>query len=218
MSRSGGLAVAAGVLVLAAAGVLGGAKYYGIDLLSMRPSERELVVQMSEAAALSGGYAMLFSGPDAEKWKVAPGHQLEKFSVESGDAAFARLTSSAPLDTKTWEWSTQGLSIMLPVEFNNQTNGKKVEIGIVARATAVKSTDSISVAYATQQAGNSGWKKIPVSRDFELFKFVFAVPALEPGSYTHQPILVVHADASGSGRSAEILGVYVKNYQPELPQ
>ncbi len=208
----------AGVLALAAAGVLGGASFFGIDLLSMRPSERELVMRMSETAALSGGYAIMFSGPDSEKWKVAPGHQLEKFSVESGDAAFARLTSSAPLDTKTWNWATQGLSTSLPIEFNNQTNGQKVEIGIVARATAMKSTDAITVAYATQQAGNSGWKKIPVGRDFELFKFVFAVPQIEPGAYTHQPILVVHADATGGGRSAEILGAYVKKYRPEQPQ
>lgn len=218
MSRSGGLAVGAGVLALAAAGVLVGTKFLGIDLLSMRPSERELVMQMSEAAALGGGYAMLFSGPDAEKWKVAPGHQLEKFSVESGDAAFARLTSSAPLDPKSWEWASQGLSTTLPVEFNNQTNGQVVEIGVVARATAMKPTDAISVAYATQQAGNSGWKKIAVSGNFELHKFVFKVPAIEPGAYKTNPILVIHADASGAGRAAEILGVYVKPYVPEPAQ
>ncbi len=205
--------VVAVVLALVAAGVLATTNFFGVDLPFFRPSEQQLVTRMTEAAA-GGGYAVTFVEADAKKWHVGPGHQLEKFTLGQGDATFARLTSSTPLDESTWEWSTQGLSITFPVEFNNLTNGRTIEIGVVARLAQARPTDAISVAYATQQAGNSGWKKIPLGSEFELRKFTFDVPAIGPGTYTKEPILVIHADASGRGRGAEILGVYVKRVGP----
>ncbi|MFM9865669.1 MAG: hypothetical protein ACKVRO_18910, partial [Micropepsaceae bacterium] len=154
-----------------------------------------------------------FAGADAAKWQVGDGHQLEKFSVDNGVTAFARLTSAVPLNAETWEWSTQGLSTLFPVAFNNRTNSGKLEIGVIARSPATKGSKAVSVVYATQEAGNSGWKDVPLGPNFELTTFVFDVPSREPGTYTKQPILVINADRSGGGASAEILGVYVKQIQ-----
>ena len=144
------------------------------------------------------------------EWQVGEGHRLEKFTIDGGTTAFARLTSTVPLNAETWEWSTQGLSTQFPVAFNNKTNGGKLQIGVIARAPATNGSKKISVAYATQQAGNSGWRDIAIGPNFEMNTFTFDVPKRDPGSYTAQPILVINADRSGGGASAEILGIYVK--------
>lgn len=164
---------------------------------------------MTEAAS-GGGYAATFSSVDAAKWQIAAGHKLERFSVEGEDVSFARLSSNTPMDAATWEWATQGLSTTFPVDFNNQTNGGRIEVGVVARAPAANPAGTISVVYATQQAGNSGWRELTLGGEFALSTFTFDVPKVEPGTYTKQPIVVINADPSGAGRSAEILGVYVK--------
>ena len=199
-----GLIAGAVVLGLVAAGA-----FFWVDIarLAGLVSEEQLVADLKKAAA-GGGYAVTFAHADASKWKVAEGHRLEKFTVDSGTTSFARLTSSVPLNAETWEWPTQGLSTVFPVGFNNKTNGSKLQIAVIARAPSTNPSKAISVVYATQQAGNSGWKDIPIGPNFEMATFTFDVP--ERDSYTAQPILVINADRSGRGASAEILGVYVK--------
>jgi len=202
----------AAVLALIAGGVLITSNFLGFTFSSLfRVPEREWVARMSQAAVQGGGYALTFSGPGSENWKVGPGHQLERFSVESGDAAFARLTSTAAFNGNSTEWEKLGLTAALPVEFNNQTKGQMIEIGVVARAPSVKPSDAIMIMYATQQAGNSGWQRLALGRDFELLKFTYKVPTVE-GEYIAKPIIVIHSDAQGRGRMADILGVYVKRY------
>jgi hypothetical protein len=192
------------------AGGLIGAGFVPVDRFGLgQSSETAWVTRMNEAVK-GGGYSVTFTQADAGKWQVADGHRLEKFSVDGGDTMFARLTSGAPLNRDTWEWSTQGLSTTLPVEFNNQTNGKKIEIGVVARASAVNASPALSVVYATQQAGNSGWRQIPLAGQLQLTTFIFQVPEIPPGTYTAHPILVIHADDSGGSRAAEIVGVYIR--------
>lgn len=173
-------------------------------------SEEQLVADLTNAVAGGGGYAVTFAPADSAKWQVGEGHRLEKFSVEGGTTSFARLTSSVALNTKTWEWATQGLSTLFPVGYNNITNGGKLEVAVIARAPSTNASKAISVVYATQQAGNSGWKDFPIGPHFAMSKFVFNVPKRDAGTYTKQPILVINADRSGGGGSAEILGVYVK--------
>jgi hypothetical protein len=208
MGRVGLIAGAAALSIVAAAA------YFWSDIarLAGMASEEQLVADL-KTAALEGGYAVTFAQGDSAKWQVGEGHRLEKFSVDSGTTSFARLTSSIPLNADTWEWSTQGLSTLFPVQFNNKTNGGKIQIGIIARAPATNGSKAISIVYATQQAGNSGWRDFKLGPHFEMSTFVFDVPKRDPGSYTAQPILVVNADRSGAGASAEILGIYVKQIQ-----
>lgn len=175
-------------------------------------SEEQLVKDLKEAAA-GGGYAVTLAQADASKWQVGDGHRVERFTVGDGTTGIARLTSSTPLEPSSVEWEKQGLSTKFPVAFNNQTNGGKLQIGVIARAPATNASKAISVVYATYQAGNSGWKDIPVGSNFALTTFTFDVPKIAPGAYTNQPILVINADRSGGGASAEILGIYVKQIQ-----
>jgi hypothetical protein len=170
------------------------------------------VKDLKEAAA-GGGYAVTFAQADASKWQIGEGHRLERFTAADGTTAFARLTSSKGVEPTSFEWPNQGLSSRFPVAFNNRTNGGKLQIGVIARAPGTNASKAVSVVYATWQAGNSGWKDIPVGPNFELTTFTFDVPKLAPGAYTNQPIIVINADRSGNGASVEILGIYVKQIQ-----
>ena len=213
MGRDGLIAAA---LVLAAAAV-GLSLWTGVLKLpgqtpgfgTTTTNEDRLVAQMTNEVA-GGGYAVTFSQNEASKWQVGEGHRIERFSLEAGSAVFARLSSSTPLNPTTWEWSTQGLSTTFPVEFNNATNGQEIEIGVIARAATANPSSEMSVVYATQQAGNSGWHPIALTGEFALTKFTFTVPKVDDGAYTKQPILVINADKAGGGKSVEVLGVYVK--------
>jgi hypothetical protein len=204
-----GLIAGAVVLALAAA-----AAFFWSDIkrLAGQATEEQLVTDLNHAAE-GGGYAVTFTQADAGKWQIGEGHRLEKFSVDSGNTAFARVTSGKPLDPNTWEWSTQGLSTMFPVAFNNKTNGGKLQIGVVARSPSTNGSKQISVVYATQQAGNSGWHDFQIGPQFQMYSFTFDVPHRDPGSYTAQPIVVINADRTGAGGAAEVLGIYVKQTQ-----
>jgi hypothetical protein len=110
--------------------------------------EQKLLAQMTDQA-MQGGYAATFSGSSVKAWQIADGHALERFSINDGEAVFARLTSSAPTAKEGWEWAQQGLSWLIPKQFNTRTNGQKVEVGIIARQSASNPNDTLSVLYAT---------------------------------------------------------------------
>jgi hypothetical protein len=170
--------------------------------------DAQLVNEM-RTAAVGGGYSASFSEQDVGKWQIAEGHKIERFSAGQSGSVFARLTSSGALDKSSVQWPTLGLSATLPVEFATATAGKKLEIGIIARSSQSNGSAALSVNFATRQAGNSGWQDIPLKPDFELFKFEYNVPVVETG-YTNGPMIVLHSDATGSGNSAELIGIYVK--------
>lgn len=210
MSRAGFLILAV-VLALAAAGVLYWTKSQQPSVSTPLPTqsiESKLVAQMSDNAA-GNGFAATFTDADAKKWQVGSGHQLERFTSDDGKNVVARLTSSTPIDFASFDWPTQGLSIVLPVEFAALANGKRIEVGFAARMPGANASEAISVIYATQQAGNSTWQQVQLGPTFALGRFTFDVPAVAEG-YTKNPIIVFHSDGAGGGKSVELLGLYVK--------
>lgn len=224
MSRTGYLVVGALIFALAAAGVLVWTNY--IDLsgkppvaapksapasapASQPPSrEAQLVTAMNEAAA-GGGFAASFMETDVRKWQIAPGHRLERFSLDPAGPVFARLTSGVALDKASVQWPSIGLSLTLPVGFAKLVNGRKVEVGFIARSAQSNGSPDLSVIYATRQAGNSLWRTFELKPNFEAYKFTYDVPSIESG-YVNGPIVVFHSDAGGSGRAVEMIGAYVK--------
>jgi hypothetical protein len=222
--RAGYLVVGALILALVAAGVLiwtgalnlSGRPGAGSETTTTAPAtttgptspDAQLVTMMNDVA-MRGGYAATFSEPSAKQWQLAAGHRLERFGLNNQGAVFARLTSSAAVDPRSLEWHTQGLFWLLPVEFANRTNGKRIEIGIVARQPRSNGAPALTAAYSTRQSGNSAWKYVALGPEFGLHKFVFDVP-LAPDGYTNQPILVINSDANAGGKAVEILGAYVK--------
>lgn len=212
MSRSG-IVIGAVVLLAIAAGTM----LYGTDLLKtaglsppkaipVGSAESTLMAKLTDAAS-NGGYALTFAQANANSWRVAPNHKLERFSLDGSDTAFVRLTSLTALNPETVDWQTQGLSTLLTAAFSNGTNGKRIEVGIVARSAKFKPAQNMYAIYATQQAGNSGWREIPLGSEFAMHTFTYDVPQVEPGGYTNPPIVVLRAS---NGTSIELLGVYVK--------
>ena len=176
--------------------------------LSSTTREAELVTEMSSSAA-NGGYAANFSEQDVGKWQIADGQKIERFSAGASSGTFARFTSPGSLDETSVLWPQLGLTTVLPLEFSVKSNGKKVQIGVIARSASSNGANEMSVVYATQQAGNSGWQKIKLKGDFALYTFEFDVPLVEAG-YANPPVVAVHSDASGGGKSVELLGIFVK--------
>jgi hypothetical protein len=160
---------------------------------------------MSQAAA-GGGYAATFSDQDASKWMIAGGHQLERFSLDGRNTVLARLSSSAPITSTTL---LDGLYVELPEQFAALSNGKKIEIGVVARTARANPAQSFSTIYLTRQAGNSGWQTFSLGPEFELKSFEFDVPYV-PTGYEARPIVAVYGDPNGGGKGVELLGMYVK--------
>ncbi len=161
------------------------------------------------SAAIGNGFAATFLETDASKWRVAEGFKFERFSLGAEGPAFGRLSSSMPLDEKSVNWPALGLSAVLPLDFARAANGERIQVGVIARASQSGTSQSISVLYATQQAGNTGWRKFELQSNFQLFKFVYDIPLVE-GGYDATPIVVINSDPTGSGQSSEILGIYVK--------
>jgi len=204
------------VFALAAAGVLVWTNFLELPLsLTSQSAEAKLVAKMNDAVA-GGGFAATFARTDASKWQLGDGHRLEVFSVKGGDGAFGRLTSAKPLDAASYDWLAQGLALQLPTDFSNRFSGQRIEIGVIARPPSANGTDALSVVFTTNQAGNSGWQKIPICGDFAVRSFYFHVPKLEAGAYTARAMVVISSDASGSGKAAELLGVFVRP-APEPP-
>jgi hypothetical protein len=169
-------------------------------------------MEFSAHALAGGAFFASFSRDGASAWHVASGHLLERFGLggEGEGLRIARLTGAATvLDRSSYEWPTLGLSVTLPIEFAHRTNGKNVEIGLAVRMPVTNGSPNLAVVYATQQAGNSGWREFELSRNFQLLRFAFNVPSVSEG-YKNCPIVVVNPDFQGLSRAIELLGLYVK--------
>lgn len=208
--RTSQLILGAVILALVAGGLLIWTNPAALQSLLpfLKPNEEQLMSDLAGIAS-RGGHVATFSQQGAQSWRLAQGHRLERFSLNDRGAVFARLSSSTHIDPNSFDWPNLGLSWVLTREFNNQSNGKRIEIGVVARRAQANSSDSVYLMYATQQAGNTGWKPIPLSTQFELHRVPFDVPNVE-GGFANPPILVLHADPTAKGKSVEILGVYVQ--------
>jgi hypothetical protein len=170
--------------------------------------EAQLVKLMNDVAS-GGGYAATFQPNDAHKWNLDPGHRLERFRFTDSGVAFARVSSTEPLNAEVVHL---GAAVFWPAELSNRFSGKKVEVGVIARQAISNPSPSLAIVFATRQAGNSGWKDFQLSPQFELLKFTYDVPAAEQG-YQSEPMVVVHADPQGQGRSVELLGIVVRPAQ-----
>jgi hypothetical protein len=206
--RSTYLIAGAIVLALVAAGVLFGTNFFQTNPFGQSDSEiAQLAVQM-KALGSNGGFVATFDEGSEKGWQLADGNRLERFRLSDANTVLARLTSAHGLDKKLLTWTTLGLSAVLPKQLNDDFIGKKIEVGLLVRAPRNNPSPEISVVYATQQWGNSGWRQIKPSSRFELRTFTFDVPKVQ--SFIVPPILVIHSDPAGKGRSVELLGIYVR--------
>jgi hypothetical protein len=215
MSRTGYLVVGALVFALAAAGVLVWTNVLELQTPSTAPTtspsagpannEIDWIKGMAELAT-SEGVVFSFADNDVAAWSITDGHRIERFKLSGASQTFARLSSGHPLDPQD---RLSGLQLKLPLAWAQKVNGKRIEVGVVARQPHANASADISILYATLQAGNSGWHTLKLPAGFEALKFSYDVPAIETG-YQTQPIVVVRADAQGGDRAVELVGIYLK--------
>jgi hypothetical protein len=167
--------------------------------------QAQLVAPMTEAAS-AGGFAASFAAQGGGSWELTPGHRLERLGLNGGGTVFARLSSGIALDKSQ---IIDGTYVELPAEFAQQSAGKRIEVGIVARAAQSNPSNEFSVLYSTRQAGNSGWRTFQAGSNFEIRSFTFDVPAA-PNGYDAKPAIAVRGDSQGKGLGLEIIGVYAK--------
>lgn len=212
--RSGSFVLGAIVLGLIAVAVLVWAdlidisrftKPQGSAVPSSTIAEEDWVSRMKQEAT-SEGVVATFSDGDITSWTITDGHRIERFRLTGPSQAFARLASGHPLNA---EDRLSGLQLKLPAAWAAKVNGKKIEVGVVARQPQTNAASDISILYATLQTGNSGWHTFKLTPSFGVSKFVFDVPQLD-GGYTAQPLVILRGDALGGDRSVELLGVYLK--------
>lgn len=223
MSRTGLLIGLAVLLIAGASGVLVWTNFLGQQNVSSltvgQPTaqvsvgvdtraEQKLVAQIMDVA-FRGGFAATFSDKDTPKWKIAQGHKVEKFALGQKGPVMGRLSSSVARDKPFVLWSELGLSVELPTAFANASNGKGIEIGIVARQAQSNPSTTATAIYATRQSGNSEWRALNLTSEFQLIRFPYRVPLLEEG-YKTGPMIVINADIAGGGSAVELLGVYVR--------
>lgn len=173
------------------------------------PRQPEDLLAEAVGAAAKDGVVVSFADEDAKHWRVPPGQKLERFALADGSLTFAAVSGHAPLNNRSPKWGDRGVSMELPVAFNNHTKGGRVEIGVIARRSQANGASFLSLVYATQQAGNSGWRKINLTNDFALSTFTYDVPNVA-GAYRFPPIVVLNTDPAGNGRSADLLALYVR--------
>ena len=160
-------------------------------------------------AAKKDGVVVTLANEHVKYWRVATGHELRRFAVAGEQTTFVTLTSRKKLNNRSAKWSERGASVELPLSFNNKTMGGRVEIGVIARRSQPSGAAFLSLVYATQQAGNSGWRKIKLTSEFALSTISYDVPRVA-GRYRHPPIVVLNADPAGSGRAVDLLALYVR--------
>lgn len=211
MSRSGIVLIISAILFVSLSAILILTKTIDVGLFNSRFAEEDLGGLMSDVTG-KGGVGVTFSGADMKNWNLGPGHQLDRFSISNSNVVFARLKSSQRLDISSVDWRTSSASFTLTSEFAQRSNGKVIEVGVIARTAQSNGAPALAVAYATQQAGNSGWRSLELEPDFRLMKIKYQVPKV-PGGYTNVPVIAFHSDPSGSGRAVEILGAYAKLYE-----
>ncbi len=208
MPRTGLLIGLAAVLIAAAAGVLVATNVIDVGLVFSRFNEKELGGFMRDVGT-SGGVTATFAQTDIPAWQLAEGNKLERFALSGSATVFARLTSGSSLDKASVDWHKAATTLNIPLEFAQRTNGRTLEIGVIVRAAVSNGSTSVSIAYATQEAGNSGWQNFNLSPDFQLIKFKYKVPLVKAG-YKNPPLIAFHSDADGGSRSIEMLGAYAK--------
>lgn len=103
-------------------------------------------------------------------------------------------------------YKTDGTALELGDKYEREFHGKEITVAIIARAIGEEPA-SLSVAYSTNDQGNSGWKKFDLSPDYQVYSFNYNVPKRAAGLKDY---LGFGAASSSSVAEVEILAVGIK--------
>ena len=98
---------------------------------------------------------------------------------------------------------TGGFSIRVPDSIEAAASGERVRVTVNARSARGAGLVEFSLAYSTNEVGNSGWRKFMVGQQFQPMSFEFDVPTMRSGNGDYVGIL----PAPGPGVEIEKLKV-----------
>jgi hypothetical protein len=98
---------------------------------------------------------------------------------------------------------TGGFSIRVPDSIEAAASGERVRVTVNARSARGAGPAEFSLAYSTNEVGNSGWRKFMVGQQFQPMSFEFDVPTMRSGNGDYVGIL----PAPGPGVEIETLKV-----------
>ena len=98
---------------------------------------------------------------------------------------------------------TGGCSVRVPESFEAAVSGLRVRVKVMARAAGGLGDAELSLAYSTNDVGNSGWQSRSVGQTFETVSFEWDVPPMINGNGDYVGIL------PGQAGAIEIAGIAV---------
>jgi hypothetical protein len=114
---------------------------------------------------------------------IAPGHTPSptgqiNISVEDSGNGFWQIRGDAQAANASSRGQTEGVYWELPSDFEARASGHTVRVAVHAR-----SSDSLifSGAYSTNDVGNSGWRNLQSTPEFETVTFDYDIATLRDG-------------------------------------
>jgi hypothetical protein len=148
-------------------------------------------------------FEIVLDGSPREEAVVPQGTLAEPAKTADGKTVL-RLSGGDRADPPTAAGRTGGYSIRVPDNVEAAASGKRVRVTVNARAAHGTETAEFSLAYSTNEVGNSNWRKFTVGHQFEFKSFEFDVPPMTNGNGDYVGIL-----PAGSGVEVTMLKVEV---------
>jgi hypothetical protein len=149
-------------------------------------------------------FEIVLNGSPREEAVVPQGTLAEPANTADGNTVL-RLSGGHRTDLPTAAGRTGGYSIRVPDSLEAAASGKRVRVTVNARAARGRETAEFSLAYSTNEVGNSNWRKFTVGLQFEPKSFEFDVPPMKNGNGDYVGIL----PANGPGVEVTMLKVEV---------
>ena len=145
-------------------------------------------------------FQIALDGSPREQMIVAQGMLAEQ--VKTGDGKTVLHLSGGDRNAAS-AGRTGGFSIRVPDSIEAAASGERVQVTVNARSARGAELAEFSLAYSTNEVGNSGWRKFIVGQQFQPMSFEFDVPTMRSGNGDYVGIL----PAPGPGVEIETLKV-----------
>lgn len=136
-------------------------------------AEQQLSVDVSQKNLLVSDWTFLVDGVLIDALMVPD--VLSAEPLENGNAV--KLSGVQPEPLSTGE--TNAISFKIPDEVEQAVSGSKIRVDVLAKSTG--SETPIAVAYSTNEVGNSYWRSMMATDQFQVMSFTYDVPPMAEG-------------------------------------
>lgn len=155
-------------------------------------------IDLTDREIWDKGYTM--QGEDLVRLTAQPGTQAVFVGAAGGEAAYARLTSTAARDSLP---PGPGVFAPLGPQYERAFATRNLRMTITARASRIKPLEAFDMGYFSAGSGDSGWKRRELTEDWSDYTMEF-----RPGALTERQGL--DHFSIWPGEMAELLNMDVK--------